>query len=105
MRCRISSSRAWAVATKAALRPAAPFSHWRYDYESVQGNSATALQIAEKFAGNGPKAVVAIGTPAAQALANTLNGSVPLVFVVVTDSVAAKLVMIEIGRASCRERV
>ena len=64
----------------------------RYDYENAQGNSATALQIAEKFAGNGPKAVVAIGTPAAQALANTLNGSVPLVFVAVTDPVAAKLV-------------
>ena len=64
----------------------------RYDYENAQGNSATALQIAEKFAGNGPRAVVAIGTPAAQALANTLNGSVPLVFVAVTDPVAAKLV-------------
>ena len=63
----------------------------KYELENAQGNIAIAQQIAEKFAGLKPDVIVAIGTPAAQALANG-HGDIPLVFSAVTDPVAAKLV-------------
>ena len=64
----------------------------KYELENAQGNIAIAQQIAEKFAGLKPDVIVAIGTPAAQAVSNSVQGSIPLVFAAVTNPVAAKLV-------------
>lgn len=63
----------------------------RYEFQSAQGNPATAGQIARKFIGEKPDVVVAIATPSAQALAAATK-SIPVVFTAVTDPVAAKLV-------------
>ena len=63
----------------------------KWQYQSAQGNTGTAAQIARKFIGDKPDAIVAIATPSAQAvIASTKN--VPVVFSAVTDPVAAKLV-------------
>ncbi len=63
----------------------------KWQYQSAQGNTGTAAQIARKFVGDKPDAIVAIATPSAQAVvAATKN--VPVVFSAVTDPVAAKLV-------------
>ena len=63
----------------------------KWQYQSAQGNTGTAAQIARKFVGDKPDAIVAIATPSAQAvIASTKN--VPVVFSAVTDPVAAKLV-------------
>ncbi len=62
--------------------------HWQY--QSAQGNTGTAAQIARKFVGDHPDVIVAIGTPSAQAIvAATL--SIPIVYAGVTDPVAAHL--------------
>ncbi|QMT32408.1 ABC transporter substrate-binding protein [Alysiella filiformis] len=61
------------------------------DFQSAQGNPSTAAQIAKKFAGDKPDAVIAIGTPSAQAMA-AASKDIPLVYAAVTDPVAAKLV-------------
>lgn len=63
----------------------------KVNFQSAQGNTATAAQIAKQFVGENPDAIVAIATPSAQAVAAATN-SVPLVFSAVTDPVAAKLV-------------
>ena len=63
----------------------------QWDYQSAQGNTATAAQIAKKFAGDQPDAIVAIATPSAQAVASSARAS-NIVFSAVTDPVAAKLV-------------
>jgi putative tryptophan/tyrosine transport system substrate-binding protein len=62
-----------------------------WQWESAQGNPATAVQIAKKFAGMVPNVIVAISTPCAQAAA-TSAPKIPLVFSAVTDPVGAKLV-------------
>jgi putative tryptophan/tyrosine transport system substrate-binding protein len=63
----------------------------KLEYQSAQGNTATAAQIARKFAGDNPNVIVAVSTPSAQtALAATRD--IPIVFSAVTDPVAAKLV-------------
>ena len=56
-----------------------------------QGNTGTAAQIARKFVGDNPDAIVAIATPSAQAVVAATK-TVPVVFSAVTDPVAAKLV-------------
>jgi len=62
----------------------------RWQYQSAQGNNSTAAQIARKFIGDRPDAIVAIATPSAQAVvAGTKN--IPVVFSAVTDPVAAQL--------------
>ena len=62
----------------------------KWQYQSAQGNTGTAAQIARKFVGDKPDAIVAIATPSAQAVvASTKN--VPVVFSAVTDPVVAKL--------------
>lgn len=61
------------------------------DFQSAQGNTATAGQIAKKFAGSNPDVVVTIGTPSAQSMVAS-SSSIPIVFAAVTDPVAAKLV-------------
>lgn len=60
-------------------------------YESAQGNSAIAAQIARKFIGESPDVIVAIATPSAQTVAAAAK-KIPVVFSAVTDPVGAKLV-------------
>jgi len=74
----------------------------KWQYQSAQGNTGTAAQIARKFVGDKPDAIVAIATPSAQAVVAIATPSaqavvaatknVPVVFSAVTDPVAAKLV-------------
>jgi putative ABC transport system substrate-binding protein len=63
----------------------------KFEYQSAQGNSGTAAQIARKYVGERPDAIVAIATPSAQAVVAATK-DVPVVFSAVTDPVAAKLV-------------
>ena len=63
----------------------------KWSFESAQGNSATAAQIAKKFVGDAPDVIVAIATPSAQTIiANTKT--IPVVFSAVTDPIGAKLI-------------
>ena len=61
------------------------------EYQSAQGNSGTAAQIARKFVGDRPNVIVAVATPSAQAVVAATR-DIPVVFSAVTDPVAAKLV-------------
>lgn len=61
------------------------------DYLSAQGSSATAAQIAKQLAASKPSVVVPITTPTAQAIAAATK-TVPIVFVGITDPIAAKLI-------------
>ncbi|WP_285261474.1 ABC transporter substrate-binding protein [Halopseudomonas bauzanensis] len=63
----------------------------KWQYQTAQGNTATAGQIARKFVGDRPDVIVAIATPSAQAVVASTK-SVPVVFAAVTDPVAAQLV-------------
>lgn len=63
----------------------------KIEFQSAQGNTATAGQIARKFIGAKPDAIVAISTPAAQSVVAATK-TIPVVFTTVTDPVAAKLV-------------
>lgn len=63
----------------------------KFEYQSAQGNTATAAQIARKYAGARPDAIVAIATPSAQAVVAATK-DIPVVYSAVTDPVAAKLV-------------
>ncbi|QIQ22301.1 ABC transporter substrate-binding protein [Zophobihabitans entericus] len=62
----------------------------KIQYQSAQGSSANAAQIAKQFVASKPDVIVAIATPSAQALAATTK-SIPIVFTAVTDPVAARL--------------
>ena len=61
------------------------------DFQSAQGSTANAAQIAKKFAGDNPDAIVAITTPSAQAVAAATK-NIPVVYSAVTDPVGAQLV-------------
>lgn len=61
------------------------------NFQSAQGNTATAGQIAKQFAADEPNAIIAIATPSAQAVVASTT-SIPVVFSAVTDPVEAKLV-------------
>ena len=63
----------------------------KWEYQSAQGNTGTAAQIARKFVGDKPDVIVAIATPSAQALVAATK-SIPVVYSGVTDPVAAQLV-------------
>lgn len=63
----------------------------KWQFQSAQGNMGTAAQIARKFVGDAPDVIVAIGTPAAQAVAAATR-EIPIVYSAVTDPVAAQLV-------------
>lgn len=63
----------------------------KWEYQSAQGNPAIAAQIARKFVGDQPDAIIAIATPSAQAVAAATR-SIPVVYAGVTDPVAAQLV-------------
>ena len=63
----------------------------KYEYQSAQGNTGTAAQIARKYVGERPDVIVAIATPSAQAVVAATR-DIPVVYSAVTDPVAAKLV-------------
>jgi putative tryptophan/tyrosine transport system substrate-binding protein len=63
----------------------------KWQWESAQGNPATATQIAQKFVGEAPTVIVAISTPSAQSAAQAAKQT-PVIFSAVTDPVSAKLV-------------
>jgi putative ABC transport system substrate-binding protein len=63
----------------------------KFEFESAQGNPATAAQIARKFVGDAPDVIVPISTPSAQAVVGATK-EIPIVFTAVTDPVGAKLV-------------
>ena len=63
----------------------------KFEYQSAQGNTGTAAQIARKYVGDKPAAIVAIATPSAQAVVAATK-DIPVVYSAVTDPVAAKLV-------------
>ena len=62
-----------------------------WTFQSAQGNSGTVAQIARKFVGSQPAAILAISTPAAQAVVAATR-QIPVVYGAVTDPVAAQLV-------------
>jgi putative ABC transport system substrate-binding protein len=61
------------------------------DYQTANGNMATQQQIARKFAGDHPDAIVSITTPTSQAMATAVK-DIPLVFVTVIDPIKARLI-------------
>jgi len=63
----------------------------RWQYQSAQGNTAVAAQIARQFVGAKPDVIVAIATPSAQAVVAATK-TIPMVYSAVTDPVAAQLV-------------
>ncbi|MBB3266477.1 putative ABC transport system substrate-binding protein [Azospirillum sp. OGB3] len=63
----------------------------KVEYQSAQGNPATAAQIARQFAGSRPDVIVPISTPSAQAVVASTR-DIPVVFTAVTDPVGAQLV-------------
>ena len=77
----------------AALKEAGftPGQNLKVDYQSAQGNPATAAQIARQFVGQKPDVIVPISTPSAQAVAAATR-DVPVVFTAVTDPVGAQLI-------------
>ena len=62
----------------------------KWQYQSAQGNTGTAAQIARKFIGYRPDVLVGIATPTAQALVAGTK-QIPVVFTAVTDPVQAQL--------------
>lgn len=63
----------------------------RWQFQTAQGNTAIAAQIAHKFVGDQPDVIVGIATPSAQAVLAATK-TIPLVYAAVTDPVAAQLV-------------
>lgn len=63
----------------------------KWQFQSAQGNTAIAGQIARKFVGDSPDVIVAIATPSAQAVVAATK-DIPVVYAAVTDPVAAQLV-------------
>lgn len=62
-----------------------------WQFQTAQGNTAIATQIARKYVGDKPDVIVAIATPSAQAVVAATK-SIPVVYAAVTDPVAAQLV-------------
>ncbi|MEI2711458.1 MAG: ABC transporter substrate-binding protein [Chitinophagaceae bacterium] len=61
-------------------------------FQNAQGNTATALQIAQKFISMRPKVIVPITTPSAQAAYKlSKEAGIPVIFSAVSDPYAAKL--------------
>nr|WP_227526050.1 ABC transporter substrate-binding protein [Psychrobacter sp. FDAARGOS_221] len=61
------------------------------NFQSAQGNTATAGQIAKQFAGDVPDAIVAISTPSAQTVVASTT-TIPVIYTAISDPVAAKLI-------------
>lgn len=62
-----------------------------FDEQNANGEQATALTIAQTFAGADLDLTLAVATPAAQALAQNIQDK-PVLFTAVTDAVSAELV-------------
>lgn len=62
-----------------------------WQFQTAQGNTAIAAQIARKYVGDQADVIVAIATPTAQAVVAATK-SIPVVYSAVTDPVAAQLV-------------
>lgn len=62
-----------------------------FDEQNANGEQATALTIAQTFAGENLDLALAVATPAAQALAQNIADK-PVLFTAVTDAVSAELV-------------
>lgn len=62
-----------------------------YDIQSAQGDSSTAITIAQKFQADRVDLVLAIATPTAQAAAQVIS-DIPILITAVTDPVDAELV-------------
>lgn len=61
-------------------------------FQNAQGNPAIALQIAQKFVSIGPKVIVPITTPSAQAAYSLAKpAKIPVIFSAVSDPLSAKL--------------
>ncbi len=63
----------------------------KWQFQTAQGNTAIAAQIARKFVGDQPDVIVAIATPSAQAVVAATK-TIPVVYSAVTDPIAAQLV-------------
>jgi len=63
----------------------------KWQFQTAQGNTAIAAQIARKFVGDKPDVIVAIATPSAQAVVAATK-TIPVIYSAVTDPVAAQLV-------------
>ncbi|MGB3835877.1 ABC transporter substrate-binding protein [Castellaniella sp.] len=63
----------------------------KWQFQTAQGNTAIAAQIARKYIGDKPDVIVAIATPSAQAVVAATK-TIPVVYSAVTDPVAAQLV-------------
>lgn len=63
----------------------------KWQFQTAQGNTATAAQIARKYVGDKSDVIVGISTPSAQAIVAATK-SIPVVYSAVTDPVAAQLV-------------
>ena len=63
----------------------------RFEFQSAQGQPATAAQIARRFVGLAPDVIVPISTPSAQAVVAATR-DIPVVFTAVTDPVGAGLI-------------
>ncbi|WP_298735859.1 ABC transporter substrate-binding protein [uncultured Psychrobacter sp.] len=61
------------------------------NFQSAQGNLATAGQIAKQFAGDLPDAIVAISTPSAQSIVASTT-QIPVIYTAISDPLAAKLI-------------
>jgi putative tryptophan/tyrosine transport system substrate-binding protein len=60
------------------------------DYQNAQGDTATSQIIAQKFASENKDLILAIATPAAQAVYNATK-EIPTVFTAVTDPISAEI--------------
>lgn len=63
----------------------------KWQFQTAQGNTAIASQIARKFVGDESDVIIAISTPSAQAVVAATK-TIPVVYSAVTDPVAAQLV-------------
>ncbi|MEJ6070722.1 ABC transporter substrate-binding protein, partial [Psychrobacter sp. 16-Bac2893] len=63
----------------------------KVNFQSAQGNTATAGQIAKQFVGDNPDAIVAISTPSAQSIVSATT-TIPIIYTAVSDPLGAKLV-------------
>ena len=61
------------------------------DYQNAQGEQANCITISQKFVNDRVNLILAIATPAAQAVANTTK-DIPILITAVTDPADAKLV-------------
>lgn len=63
----------------------------KWQFQTAQGNTAIASQIARKYVGDNSDVIIAISTPSAQAVVAATK-TIPVVYSAVTDPVAAQLV-------------